>query len=82
MSVIPNYRWFETSHHELGHVYYYMAYSRPEIPVVAMSGAFDGGFLEVARAMGAAAVIQKPFTPDQVVSIVGRVLGQPLTPSH
>jgi peptidyl-dipeptidase A len=39
MSVIPNYRWFETSHHELGHVYYYMAYSRPEIPVVLREGA-------------------------------------------
>ena len=46
------------------------------IPVVAMSGAFDGGFLEVARAMGAAAVIQKPFTPDQVVKVVGRVLDE------
>ena len=48
---------------------------RPTIPIVAMSGAFDGGFLEVARAMGAAAVIQKPFTPDQVIKVVGRVLG-------
>ena len=46
-----------------------MRQERPDIPVVAMSGAFDGGFLEVARAMGAAAVIQKPFTPDQVVQV-------------
>jgi signal transduction histidine kinase/DNA-binding response OmpR family regulator len=53
-----------------------MRQERPEIPVVAMSGAFDGGFLEVARAMGAAAVIQKPFTPDQVVKVVGRVLDE------
>jgi CheY-like chemotaxis protein len=53
----------------------------PDIPVVAMSGAFDGGFLEVARAMGAAAVIQKPFTPDQVVRIVGRVLDERSTPT-
>ena len=43
-------------------------------------------FLDVARTMGAAAVIQKPFTPDQVIKVVGRVLGQddstdePLTP--
>jgi CheY-like chemotaxis protein len=51
-----------------------MRHDRPDIPVVAMSGAFDGGFLEVARAMGAAAVIQKPFTPDQVVKVVQRVL--------
>ncbi|BCS35354.1 hypothetical protein TBR22_A45810 [Luteitalea sp. TBR-22] len=53
-----------------------MRQERPEIPVVAMSGAFDGGFLEVARAMGAAAVIQKPFTPDQVIKVVGRVLDE------
>ncbi|MBM3776176.1 MAG: M2 family metallopeptidase, partial [Acidobacteria bacterium] len=32
MSVVPNFRWFETSHHELGHVYYYMAYSNPRVP--------------------------------------------------
>jgi peptidyl-dipeptidase A len=39
MSVIPNYRWFETSHHELGHVYYYMAYSNPKVPIVLRNGA-------------------------------------------
>ena len=39
MSVIPNYRWFETSHHELGHIYYYIAYSRPEVPIVLREGA-------------------------------------------
>jgi PAS domain S-box-containing protein len=58
-----------------------MRQERPDIPVVAMSGAFDGGFLEVARAMGAAAVIQKPFTPDQVVRIVDRVLDERATPT-
>ncbi|HTV02121.1 MAG TPA: response regulator [Luteitalea sp.] len=52
-----------------------MRHDRPDIPIVAMSGAFDGGFLEVARTMGASAVIQKPFTPDQVIKVVGRVLG-------
>jgi len=39
MSVIPNYRWFETSHHELGHVYYYMAYSNDKVPIVLRNGA-------------------------------------------
>ncbi len=38
MSVIPNYRWFETSHHELGHVYYFMAYSNPRVPHVLREG--------------------------------------------
>ncbi|MEO7649688.1 MAG: M2 family metallopeptidase [Bryobacteraceae bacterium] len=39
MSVVPNFRWFETAHHELGHVYYYMAYSNPKVPYVLRQGA-------------------------------------------
>ncbi|MEX2264010.1 MAG: M2 family metallopeptidase [Bryobacteraceae bacterium] len=39
MSVTPNFRWFETTHHELGHVYYYMAYSNPNVPYVLRGGA-------------------------------------------
>ncbi|HJR15403.1 MAG TPA: M2 family metallopeptidase, partial [Gemmatimonadales bacterium] len=39
MSVEPNMDWYETVHHELGHVYYYMSYSRPEVPFVLRQGA-------------------------------------------
>ncbi len=39
MSVENNWRWFETSHHELGHIYYYMAYSRPGVPLTLRGGA-------------------------------------------
>lgn len=39
MSVEPNREWYETVHHELGHIYYYLSYSRPEIPIVLRSGA-------------------------------------------
>lgn len=39
MSVKSNYDWFETTHHELGHIYYYLAYSNPDVPVVLRSGA-------------------------------------------
>ncbi|MCW5982419.1 MAG: M2 family metallopeptidase [Bryobacteraceae bacterium] len=39
MSVVSNYRWFETAHHELGHVYYYMAYSNSDVPHVLREGA-------------------------------------------
>ncbi len=52
-----------------------MRQEQPDVPVVAMSGAFDGGFLDVARAMGASAVLAKPFTPDQVLETVRAVLG-------
>lgn len=39
MSVKPNYEWFSTTHHELGHVYYYLSYSRPEVPPILREGA-------------------------------------------
>jgi peptidyl-dipeptidase A len=39
MSVEPNAWWWETVHHELGHIYYYQAYTRPEVPLVLREGA-------------------------------------------
>ena len=39
MSVEPNERWFGTAHHELGHIYYYLAYARPEVPCLLRTGA-------------------------------------------
>lgn len=39
MSLQPNDRWFGTAHHELGHIYYYLSYSRPEVPPLLRAGA-------------------------------------------
>jgi peptidyl-dipeptidase A len=39
MSIRPNYDWHETTHHELGHIYYFLAYSNPEVPLVLREGA-------------------------------------------
>jgi peptidyl-dipeptidase A len=39
MSVKPDYEWFETAHHELGHIYYYLAYSNPDVPLMLRKGA-------------------------------------------
>lgn len=39
MSVQPNQRWWATTHHELGHIYYFQAYSRPEVPILLRAGA-------------------------------------------
>ncbi len=39
MSVEPNSRWFGTSHHELGHIYYYIEYTNPNVPVLLRRGA-------------------------------------------
>ena len=39
MSVEPNNRWFRTAHHELGHIYYFIEYSNPDVPILLRRGA-------------------------------------------
>jgi peptidyl-dipeptidase A len=39
MSVEANDDWFHTAHHELGHGYYYVSYTRPEVPPLLRLGA-------------------------------------------
>jgi peptidyl-dipeptidase A len=39
MSVEPTWDWFTTTHHELGHIYYYISYTRPEVPPLLREGA-------------------------------------------
>ncbi len=39
MSVESDAQWFFTTHHELGHIYYDMAYTRPEVPPMLREGA-------------------------------------------
>lgn len=39
MSVENYWRWFETSHHELGHIYYYLAYTSAGVPLTLRGGA-------------------------------------------
>jgi peptidyl-dipeptidase A len=41
-SIEPNSRWFYTAHHELGHGYYFKAYTRPEVPPLLRTGAAPG----------------------------------------
>jgi len=60
MSVIPNHRWFETSHHELGHIYYYMAYSNPKVPHVLREG-MNRAFHEAVGDLIAIAARQEPY---------------------
>jgi len=60
MSVTPNFRWFETSHHELGHVYYYLAYSNPRVPVVLRGGA-NRAFHEAVGDLIGMAARQQPY---------------------
>ncbi len=49
-SIEPNPEWFFTAHHELGHGYYFMSYTRPEVPPLLRTGAnpsFHEGFGEL-----------------------------------
>jgi len=41
-SIEANSRWFFTAHHELGHGYYFKAYSRPDVPYLLRLGAAPG----------------------------------------
>ncbi|RZJ28853.1 MAG: peptidase [Flavobacterium sp.] len=60
MSVEPNAEWYETSHHELGHIYYYISYSTPEVPILMREGANRAYHEALGSLMGMAAM-QKPF---------------------
>jgi peptidyl-dipeptidase A len=39
MSVEPNWQWFETAHHELGHGYYFVSYTLSGVPPLLRTGA-------------------------------------------
>jgi len=60
MSVEPNAEWYETTHHELGHIYYYMTYTNPDVPVLLRGGANRAYHEAMGSLMGLAAM-QKPF---------------------
>lgn len=64
MSVEPNSEWYETTHHELGHIYYYLTYSRPEVPLLLREGANRAYHEAIGSLMGLAAM-QKPFLVER-----------------
>lgn len=56
MSVEPNTEWYETTHHELGHIYYYLAYTNPEVPPLLREGANRAYHEAIGSLMGLAAM--------------------------
>jgi peptidyl-dipeptidase A len=60
MSVKPNAEWYETTHHELGHIYYFLEYANPDVPVLLREGA-NRAFHEAIGSMLGMAAMQKPF---------------------
>ena len=59
-SIEPNAVWFQTAHHELGHGYYFKAYTRPEVPHLLRTGAAPG-FHEGVGELIALAASQVPY---------------------
>lgn len=68
MSVEPNSEWWETANHELGHIYYYMTYTNPDVPPLLRGGA-NRAYHEAIGSMMGMAAMQKPY-------LVGRGLVQ------
>ena len=60
MSVQSNSEWFETSNHELGHVYYFMTYTNGDVPPLLRNGA-NRAFHEAVGSMMGMAAMQKPY---------------------
>jgi peptidyl-dipeptidase A len=60
MSIVPNAEWYETVHHEYGHIYYYSSYSNPEVPYLLREGA-NRAYHEALGSMMGLAAMQKPF---------------------
>ena len=84
MSVEPNRDWYETVHHELGHVYYYLSYSRPDVPLVLRQGANRAYHEGIGSMMGLAS-LQRRFLegrklvpPDAQVDSMAQLLQEAL----
>ncbi len=60
MSVEPNEEWFATAHHELGHIYYFLSYDRPEVPYLLRDGA-NRAFHEAIGELAKLASEQTPY---------------------
>ncbi len=60
MSIEPNTRWWNTVLHELGHIYYYQAYTTDEVPVLLRGGA-NRAYHEAIGTLIGLASMQKPF---------------------
>jgi len=63
MSVEPNSYWYETTHHELGHIYYFMAYSNDDVPLLLRDGA-NRAFHEAIGSLLGFASMQKPYLSE------------------
>ncbi len=64
MSVEPNSEWWGTTLHEMGHIFYYLEYSNPKIPLILRNGT-NRGYHEAFGTMIAMVSMHKPFLEGQ-----------------
>ena len=60
MSVEADPDWYETTHHELGHIYYYLSYTNPDVPPLLRGGA-NRAYHEAVGSMIGLAAMQPRF---------------------
>ena len=88
MSVEPDWDWFGTTHHELGHIYYFLAYSRPEVPPLLREGA-NRAYHEAIGNLIEHAAGQEPYlaeiglrtadeAPEEIPALLDRALAGPI----
>ncbi len=87
MSVEPNDEWFRTTHHELGHIYYFIEYSNPDVPLVLRDGA-NRSYHEGIGDLMAIASLQRPYleavglmSPDVTIDQIQWLLNDALASS-
>ncbi len=60
MSIEPNTRWWGTTLHELGHIYYYISYTNDSVPIILRGGA-NRAYHEAMGTLIGMASMQPPF---------------------
>lgn len=60
MNVRPTFQWFATAHHELGHVFYFLAYANREVPFLLRRGASPAMHEAMAETL-ATPTVQAPY---------------------
>ncbi len=88
MSVEANWRWFGTTHHELGHIYYYLSYANDDVPPLLREGANRayheamGNLIELASGQAPyleeVGLMNEADQPDQVQALLDRALTGPI----
>ncbi len=73
MSVEPNQEWWETAHHELGHIYYFLSYSRPEVPLVLRTGANPAYHEGMGTMIGLASLQRRALADRGLIPATARV---------